>query len=59
LIECEVIDGEELASLIEASTGSPQIVPGTTVDARKAEPRQTAHTPSADRPPNPSIVNPG
>jgi len=37
LIECEVIDGSELRDLVEASTGSPQLVPGT--DAERRPPR--------------------
>ena len=38
LIEREVIDGEELRSVIEASIGSPQLVPGTDVEHRPALP---------------------
>jgi len=38
LIEREVIDGDELRSVIEASTGSPQLVPGTDVEHRPALP---------------------
>jgi cell division protease FtsH len=34
LIECEVIDGEELRTIIEASIGTPQLVPGTEVERR-------------------------
>ena len=37
LIECEVIDGSELRDIVEASTGSPQLVPGT--DAERRPPR--------------------
>jgi cell division protease FtsH len=36
LMEAEVIDGEELRSLVEASTGAPQLVPGTIADRRPA-----------------------
>ena len=38
LIECEVIDGGELRDLVEASTGSPQLVPGTDTERRPARP---------------------
>jgi len=41
LLECEVIDGLELQEIVEASTGSPQIVPGTDADRRP-------HRPSTD-----------
>ena len=34
LIECEVIDGEELRTIIEASIGTPQLVPGTEAERR-------------------------
>jgi cell division protease FtsH len=34
LIECEVIDGEELRTIIEAATGTPQLVPGTEAERR-------------------------
>lgn len=34
LIECEVIDGEELRKIIEAATGTPQLVPGTEAERR-------------------------
>ena len=34
LIECEVIDGEELRAIVEAAAGTPQIVPGTDVAPR-------------------------
>jgi len=47
LIECEVIDGEELRKLVEASTGTPQLVPGTESERRPsrpaADPPDTAH----------------
>jgi hypothetical protein len=33
-MESEVIDGSELRGLVEASTGSPQLVPGTATDRR-------------------------
>jgi cell division protease FtsH len=39
LIECEVIDGAELKSIVDAATGVPQIVPGT--DAERRPPRST------------------
>jgi cell division protease FtsH len=38
LIECEVIDGNELRNIVEASIGSPQIVPGTVADRRPPRP---------------------
>ena len=38
LIECEVIDGEELRRLVEASTGAPQLVPGTEAERRPVRP---------------------
>ena len=38
LIECEVIDGNELRNIVEASIGSPQIVPGTVADRRPSRP---------------------
>ena len=34
LIECEVIDGDELRTIIEASIGAPQLVPGTEAERR-------------------------
>ena len=34
LIESEVIDGSELRDIVEASTGTPQIVPGTDAERR-------------------------
>jgi cell division protease FtsH len=34
LIECEVIDGDELRTIIEASIGTPQLVPGTEAERR-------------------------
>jgi cell division protease FtsH len=40
LIECEVIDGAELKSIVDAATGVPQIVPGT--DAERRPPRSAA-----------------
>lgn len=36
LIESEVIDGSELREIVEAATGSPQLVPGTDTDRRPA-----------------------
>ncbi len=47
LIECEVIDGTELRDIVEASTGSPQLVPGTDTDRRPPRPAADA----ADQPP--------
>jgi cell division protease FtsH len=52
LIECEVIDGEELRTIIEASIGTPQLVPGTEAERRvptatapnAAPPLPVAHT---------------
>ncbi|MEX0670971.1 MAG: ATP-dependent zinc metalloprotease FtsH [Pirellulales bacterium] len=38
LMECEVIGGIELKEIVEASTGAPQIVPGTDTDRRPARP---------------------
>jgi hypothetical protein len=37
-MESEVIDGSELRGLVEASTGSPQLVPGTATDRRPPRP---------------------
>ena len=48
LIECEVIDGDELRTIIESSIGTPQLVPGTEAERRvpppppSATPRPTA-----------------
>ena len=36
LMECEVIDSEQLAAVIEESSPSPMIVPGTDVDPKRA-----------------------
>ncbi len=58
LIESEVIDGEELASLIDASTGSPQLVPGTSAEPRKPDGHPVGTTPLADRPAPPAISKP-
>ncbi|MFM8436701.1 MAG: ATP-dependent zinc metalloprotease FtsH, partial [Planctomycetia bacterium] len=38
LIESEVIDGSELQEIVEASTASPQLVPGTDAERRSARP---------------------
>jgi cell division protease FtsH len=38
LIECEVIDGDELRTIIEASIGTPQLVPGTEAERRVPPP---------------------
>jgi cell division protease FtsH len=44
LIECEVIDGEELRTIIESSIGTPQLVPGTEAERRSpATPAAPAH----------------
>jgi cell division protease FtsH len=58
LIESEVIDGGELASVIDASTGSPQLVPGTSAEPRKTEQHPAASPSAADRPPPPSLSQP-
>ncbi len=42
LIECEVIDGTELRDIVEASTGTPQLVPGTDTDRRPPRPAADA-----------------
>jgi hypothetical protein len=41
LIECEVIDGEELRGIVEATTAAPQLVPGTDLE-RRPGPRPAA-----------------
>ena len=38
LIECEVIDGDELRRIIEAVTDAPQLVPGTDTERRGPRP---------------------
>ena len=38
LIETEVIDGSELRDLVEASVGTPQLVPGTDTERRPVRP---------------------
>jgi cell division protease FtsH len=38
LMEIEVIDGDELKAIVEASTGAPQLVPGTVTERRPARP---------------------
>jgi len=48
LIECEVIDGTELRDIVEASTDSPQLVPGTDTDRRPPRPAAEA----AEQPPH-------
>lgn len=58
LIESEVIDGAELARLIEASTESPQLVPGTSAEPRKADSHSSVVAPTADRPLPPSVAKP-
>jgi len=52
LMKCEVIDSEELARVIEESSPSPMIVPGT-----DAEPKRTS--PAADANPNAGDATPG
>jgi len=47
LMEAEVIDGEELRALVEASTGAPQLVPGTATDRRPARPQPKGEQPEA------------
>jgi cell division protease FtsH len=42
LIECEVIDGEELRQIVEASTETPQLVPGTEAERRPSRPAADA-----------------
>lgn len=42
LIECEVIDSEELAKVIEESSPSPKIVPGTDAEPKRATPAENA-----------------
>jgi len=42
LIDCEVIDGDELRSIVEASTGAPQLVPGTEAERRTPRPAADA-----------------
>ncbi|MFO0422157.1 MAG: ATP-dependent zinc metalloprotease FtsH [Planctomycetia bacterium] len=42
LIESEVIDGTELRDIVEASTGTPQLVPGTDTDRRPPRPAADA-----------------
>jgi len=42
LFECEVIDGEELRTIIEASLGTPQLVPGTEAERRLPPPGSAA-----------------
>jgi cell division protease FtsH len=46
LIETEVIDGEELKAIVEASTGAPQLVPGTAAERRPVRPA-TVEPPAA------------
>lgn len=41
LMECEVIDGSELRGLVEGSTASPWIVPGTATERRPSRPIAT------------------
>ena len=50
LIECEVIDGDELRTIIEASIGTPQLVPGTEAE------RRVPPTPSST-PPRPAAAD--
>jgi cell division protease FtsH len=41
LIECEVIDGDELRTIVEKATDAPQLVPGTAAE-RRTGPRPAA-----------------
>jgi cell division protease FtsH len=50
LIECEVIDGDELRTIIEASIGTPQLVPGTEAERR-------VPPPLASTPPRPTAAD--
>jgi cell division protease FtsH len=52
LIECEVIDGDELRTIIEASIGAPQLVPGTEAERRvpAAVSAAAPRPPAADAP---------
>jgi cell division protease FtsH len=43
LMESEVIDGVELKEIVEATTGAPQLVPGTDSDRRVARPHVAEH----------------
>ena len=47
LIVAEVIDGIELRDLVEASTGTPQLVPGTEVERRSPRLETTEPAPGA------------
>jgi cell division protease FtsH len=48
LIECEVIDGDELKAIVERSVGAPQIVPGTAAERRAARQQaELADTPAS------------
>jgi cell division protease FtsH len=38
LIECEVMDGDELRAIVEAATATPQLVPGTEAERRPGRP---------------------
>jgi cell division protease FtsH len=38
LIECEVMDGDELRAIVEAATATPQLVPGTESERRPGRP---------------------
>jgi len=49
LIECEVIDGEELRTIIETSMNAPQIVPGTEAERRPSSPPPAAHAAPSPR----------
>jgi hypothetical protein len=43
LMECEVIDGAELKEIVEASTGAPQLVPGTDTERRPVRTHMADH----------------
>ena len=50
LIECEVIDGDELQRIAEVSVAAPQLVPGTDTDRRPVRPPQPPAADSAAGP---------
>ena len=48
LIECEVMDGDELKVVVDAATAVPQLVPGTGTERRPVRPAAAAETETAD-----------
>jgi len=50
LMECEVIDGDELQRIVEASVAVPQLVPGTDTDRRPVRATQPPPADSATGP---------